>query len=335
MVLRNYPLEKLNSFGMKVKASAFLVLNSEYEASRLRERDEILNGRRLILGGGSNILFTEDYDGVIIKVAITGTEIVGRERDKIVVKVGAGVVWDDFVLWAVQNGYGGTENLSLIPGETGAAAVQNIGAYGAEVSNLIRRVDVCEIDTGRHEVIEQSDCRFSYRSSIFKEDIKGSHMVTSVTFALSLNHTTDCSYGSLSEYADRLGGRSIENVRNAVIQIRQSKLPDPLVTGNAGSFFKNPVVDDSLAHELLSEYPDMPVYDAGEGRKKIAAAWLIERCGWKGFRRGDAGVHKLQALVLVNHGTATGREILELSEDIRIDVASRFGINLSREVELI
>jgi UDP-N-acetylmuramate dehydrogenase len=247
----------------------------------------------------------------------------------------AGVNWDKLVEWTVDKGFGGLENLSLIPGKVGAAPVQNIGAYGAEAKDTIVKVVALDKNDGSRHEFSNIECEFGYRESIFKKKYKGRHLVIRVYFRLSVNPTLKLEYGSLKEEAQKLGGTTLKNVRQAVINIRRSKLPDPEIIGNAGSFFKNPVVSREIAMNLKKSYPGLPCFDDHSGGTKLAAGWLIEQCGWKGKRIGDAGVHEKQALVLVNHGKATGKEIFNLSEKIKSSVSEKFGIDLEREVEVI
>ncbi|MBM3420264.1 MAG: UDP-N-acetylmuramate dehydrogenase [Bacteroidetes bacterium] len=335
MIFGNFSLKNHNTFGLDVRASGFCRPSSENEVADCLLKELPPGKPFMIMGGGSNLLFTRDYKGVIIQPAIGGIWYGKPSGDEIEVTVGAGVVWDDFVNQAVSVGLGGTENLSLIPGHTGAAAVQNIGAYGTEVSEIIAAVKAIETSTGKRRIFTTQECKFSYRYSIFKDELKGKYIITSVTFRLSRKPQLRLSYGNLSEEAEKKGKATLSSVREAVIGIRQSKLPNPAITGNAGSFFKNPVVPAEKAQILLKQHQSMPVYPAGENCTKVAAGWLIEQCGWKGYRSGDAGVHDKQALVLVNHGNATGNEIFELSEKIRQSVAEKFGIDLEREVEII
>ncbi|MBU0763643.1 MAG: UDP-N-acetylmuramate dehydrogenase, partial [Bacteroidetes bacterium] len=261
--------------------------------------------------------------------------IICEDNNTIVLKAGAGEIWDDLVAFCVENGHGGLENLSLIPGHTGATPVQNIGAYGVEVKERIERVWAVDIRTSEEVVFQNSDCRFGYRNSIFKEEYKGRYIITHVSFRLrKKNHRLNTHYGNIEEELKKLGEKSIGAIRQAVINIRRSKLPDPSDLGNAGSFFKNPVVNKSLADSLLNEYPDMPVYPSVTGIK-LAAGRLIEQCGWKGYREGDAGVHSNQALVLVNHGNATGKQIFMLAEEISLSVRKKFGVHLEAEVNII
>jgi UDP-N-acetylmuramate dehydrogenase len=288
-----------------------------------------------ILGGGNNVLFTSDYDGIIIHPAIPGIEVEDTSGENVVASAGAGVEWDSLVEWSVARGFCGIENLSHIPGRVGAVPVQNIGAYGSEASEVVDSVVAVNMDDGSERVFKNAECRFGYRSSIFKRELKNRYLVTKVFFRLSPGGNFNLGYGSLEAEVNRLGGATPANVRQAVINIRAGKLPDPAVLGNAGSFFKNPVIDSHKAGLLKERFPDMPVYIEGEGLAKLPAGWLIERCGWKGRRMGDAGVHEKQALVIVNYGKATGRQIVELSEEIKRSVCDRFGILLEPEVEVV
>jgi UDP-N-acetylmuramate dehydrogenase len=289
----------------------------------------------LILGGGSNILFLSDFKGTVLYPEITGINIETSEDGHSIVSAGAGENWDDLVEWSVSNGFGGLENLSLIPGKVGATPIQNIGAYGVEIKDLIVKVRTISTRDGSVRMFSNEECEFDYRNSIFKNSEKGKYLVTRVWYKLSTNPVINLSYGSLSEEVDKLGTVNLKNIRQAVINIRRSKLPDPLITGNAGSFFKNPVVPDSFAESLRKEFTGMPVYSDKPGFSKLASGWLIDQCGWKGKRKGDAGVHDKQALVLINHGKATGKEIFELSADIQKSVLEKFGIGLEREVEIV
>lgn len=335
MISRNHSLKEHNTFGFSVKAAMFAAPGSVEEVISIVKSGIMRNNRRLVIGGGSNLLFTRDFDGIVIHPVIKGIEVRPADKDKVIVTAGAGVEWDDLAGWSVSNGFGGTENLSLIPGHTGAVAVQNIGAYGAEAAEIVDRVYCIDIESGEQMEFTNDECRFGYRDSIFKGELKGKLIITAVSFALTLRHNFKTGYGALNEEVDRLGGLSLDNIRNAVITIRRSKLPDPAVTGNAGSFFKNPVVPEHIAAEIKSKNPKAPCFDAGEGLTKIAAGWLIDQCGWKGYRKGDAGVFDKQALVLVNHGNATGLQIAALAEEIASSVSERFGVDLEREVEIV
>jgi UDP-N-acetylmuramate dehydrogenase len=335
MIYENIPLKSYNTFGLKCSADRLIVVNSEDEAVELF-KENIGNKPLLILGGGSNILFISDFKGTVIYPDILGKSIEkADEGGCVIVSAGAGENWDDFVEWSVSNGFGGLENLSLIPGKVGATPIQNIGAYGVEINDLIVKVRTISTRDGSARMFSNKECEFDYRNSIFKNSEKGKYLVTRVWYKLSTDPVINLSYGSLSEEVGKLGTVNLKNIRQAVINIRKSKLPDPLITGNAGSFFKNPVVPDSVAENLRKEFNGMPVYSDKPGFSKLASGWLIDQCGWKGKRKGDAGVHDKQALVLINHGKATGKEIFELSADIQKSVLEKFGIVLEREVEIV
>jgi UDP-N-acetylmuramate dehydrogenase len=335
MIRKNFPLQGYNTFGLNYKSELFISISSENEAIKLFQDQGSLKKPILILGRGSNILFTDDYNGTIIHPEAGGIQIEEEKPDYVIVSAGAGAGWDSFVEWTVENGLGGLENLSLIPGNVGAAPIQNIGAYGVEVKESIEKIRAVSIENGVVREFNKDECRFGYRSSIFKAELKGRYLVTRVYFKLFAKPLLNLIYGSLASEVASLGGASLKNVREAVVRIRKSKLPDPEITGNAGSFFKNPVVDISTAEILRKRYPQMPCYDDASGGIKLAAGWLIEQCGWKGKRSGNAGVHDRQALIIVNHGGASGKEIFSLSEEIRKSVWYRFEVELEREVEII
>jgi UDP-N-acetylmuramate dehydrogenase len=330
----DYSLKSLNTFGINVFAHRLLSFTDETDITELLRNLEHEKGR-LILGGGSNILFTADYRGTILQPLLRGIDVVHESRDHVLVRVACSEPWDDFVEWAVEKGWGGVENLSLIPGMTGSSPIQNIGAYGVEVGEVIHSVEYIDLLTGRKHVIQGSECEFAYRSSIFKTQLKGQVIITHVLFLLSRDPLLRTHYGGLAEEMKKYGDAGIRALREAVCAIRRKKLPDPAVTGNAGSFFKNPVISPGIANEIQSRFPEMPRYDAPEKGIKIPAGWLIEQCRWKGFREGDAGVHPLQALVLVNYGTATGKDILRLAQQIHDSVKEKFQINLEMEVNVI
>ena len=337
MIYENVPLKKYNTFGLDYMADYMIHIKSEKDADVLFKGKVSLKKPILILGSGSNILFTCDFKGTILYPEIRGIKIEEPENDErnVIVSCGAGVIWDDFVAWTVNKGFYGLENLSLIPGKVGATPVQNIGAYGVEVSERITKVKTININDGKRRVFSNNECEFGYRDSIFKKNEKGKYLVTRVYYKLSIKPNLNLNYNSLKEEVNKLGTESLKNVRQGVINIRRSKLPDPEITGNAGSFFKNPVVKDSFGTHLKIKYPEMPVYTDNDGQMKLAAGWLIEKCGWKGKRTGDCGVHDKQALVLINYGKATGKEIFALSEEIKKSVCEKFGIELEREVELV
>jgi len=337
MIYKNVPLKKYNTFGLDYMADCMIHIKTEEEATTFF-RDDI-SGRKpfLILGSGSNLLFTCDFNGTILYPEMKGMRIEAQDQENgdIIVSSGAGVNWDDFVEWTVNKGFGGLENLSLIPGKVGATPVQNIGAYGVEVKDLILKVNTINTSDGSIRVFTQNECEFGYRDSIFKKQEKGKYLITMVYYNLKINPLLNLEYDSLKEEVNSLGILTLRNVGQAVINLRRSKLPDPEITGNAGSFFKNPVVKESLAIDLKNRYSSMPLYEDKNGFMKLAAGWLIEQCGWKGKRTGDAGVHDKQALVLINYGKATGKEIYDLSEQIKKSVYEKFGVRLEREVEVV
>ncbi len=346
ILLKNHSLRSLNTFGIEAKARLFADVTSKDQVRDFLQDQYEPGSPLLILGGGSNILFTGDFDGTVMKISIEGIEIVDKKPGEILVSAGAGTNWDSFVQYCVERGWAGVENLSLIPGNTGSGPIQNIGAYGADISEVIREVGFTLIETGEELRLSGPECRFGYRDSIFKQELKGKIIITEVVFALiptsPPQHLTTSpyelklNYGTIRQELARMGVKEpgIRDVREAVCAIRRSKLPDPAVTGNAGSFFKNPIVTTEMALSLQLQFPGIPAYPEACG-VKIPAAWLIEQCGWKGKRFGDAGVHEHQPLVLVNHGHATGAEILELSRKIRQSVSDRFGIALDPEVNIV
>jgi UDP-N-acetylmuramate dehydrogenase len=334
-IFRNISLKKYNTFGLDYKADCLIRIRTEKEAIALFKNEIRWKKPLLILGRGSNILFTDDFKGTILVPDFGTMRIENLENEHIVVSAGAGIEWDRFVEWSATMGFSGLENLSGIPGNVGAVPVQNLGAYGTEARDTVVKVRTICIADGKIKVFTNDECRFGYRTSIFKSEARGKYLVTRVYFRLAMNHEPNLDYGILKEEVNKLGRPTLRNIRKAVIIIRQSKLPDPEIIGNAGSFFKNPVVSKQLAEKLKKEYPGIPVYDDISGNKKLAAGWLIEQCGWKGKRIGDAGVHDKQALVLVNYGNATGKEIYDLSEEIRASVLKEFGVDLEREVEVI
>ena len=335
-IQHNYPLLAHNTFGMDVEASVFVEYESVTELKEILLHQLCPEGKWLHIGGGSNLLFTGDFDGMILHSAIKGFEVVSENEDEVLVRAGAGEVWDDFVAHAVEKGWYGAENLSLIPGEVGASAVQNIGAYGVEAKDLIVKVDTLEVETGKERVFGNEECGYAYRESVFKHALKGKYIVTHVTYRLFKKPSYRLDYGNVRAELEKRGCElTLENVRRTIIDIRESKLPDPKVQGNAGSFFMNPIVSRPLFEELLGKYPSMPFYEVDAERVKIPAAWMIDQCGWKGKQLGHAGVHNKQALVLVNCGGATGQEIIALSEEIQRSVLDKFGVRISPEVNFI
>lgn len=288
-----------------------------------------------VLSGGNNILFTRDYDGLLLTPAARGIAVTKDEGDRVYVRAEAGVEWDDLVEWAVERGLWGIENLSLIPGKVGAAPVQNIGAYGAEAKDAIESVEMFCTDTCNTLILSREHCAFGYRESVFKHALRGRVVITAVTFRLSRRPRPDLGYGDLLRETEARGGATLRNIREAVCAIRRSKLPDTAVLGNAGSFFKNPVVEAAVAERLRTDYPALPLYPAAEGRMKLAAGWLIEQAGMKGHREGCVGVHDRQALVLVNYGGATGGEVLALAHKVQEAVRAKFGVEIAAEVNVL
>lgn len=334
-VYKNISLKKYNTFGLDYMADNLIHIRTGQEAISIFRKEISFKKPYLIIGSGSNILFTGDFRSTILYPEIGGIQIEEKNHENVIVSAGAGVNWDKLVEWTVNKGFYGLENLSLIPGMTGATPVQNIGAYGVEVKDYIEKVRAISISDGSIKLFSNSDCKFGYRNSIFKEQNKGKYLIERVYYKLNLRPLLIINYGSLQEEIEKLGQVTLKTVRQAVINIRRSKLPDPEVIGNAGSFFKNPVVRVPESESLKMQYPQLPVYDDKSGGMKLAAGWLIEQCGWKGKRTGDAGVHDKQALVLVNYGKATGKDIFNLSEEIRKSVREKFGVELEREIEIV
>ncbi len=333
-IKKNISLKPYNTFGIDVSASSFIEVDSvEDLKSILQDNSQPL----LILGGGSNLLFTKDFDGLAIKNNLKGIEIVAEYENEVHIKVGAGEVWHQFVLFCIAKGYAGIENMSLIPGNVGASPMQNIGAYGVEVKDVIIEVEAFNLKDYSTQLFSNKACDFGYRTSIFKTTEKGNYFITAVTFKLKKQAEINTSYGAIDSELQRMEITSptIKDVSDAVINIRSSKLPDPKEIGNSGSFFKNPVVSEVVKNEILENHPNAPNYPQANGGFKMAAGWLIEQCGWKGKRIDDYGVHKLQALVLVNYGGAKGEDIYALSEDIIASVKDKFGIELEREVNIL
>lgn len=335
MIYENVSLKKFNSFGLNVRADNLATFKLEENAMHFFRKHKGEGQNFLVIGRGTNILFTSDFHGTIIHPEMDGITLEGKKGNDIIVSAGAGVVWDRLVESTVNNGLGGLENLSLIPGLVGATAIQNIGAYGVEIKNAIEKVRAISLSDGSVREFTNNECSFGYRDSIFKGELKRQYLITKVYFRLSTHPKLCLEYGSLKEEVNKLGSTSLGNVRKIVIATRQSKLPDPDMIGNAGSFFKNPVMNETAVNVLKAKYPKLPVFMDHSGGMKIAAGWLIEQCGWKGKKIGDAGVHDKQALVIVNHGNATGKELFDLSEQIKKSVVEKFGICLEREVEVI
>lgn len=335
MLQENVNLKPFNTFGITVHSKFFASFTTVDELKNLLFK---LNDRRLlILGGGSNVLFQGDFDGVILRNEIKGIELIQETDKDVILKVGAGVAWHNFVLHAIKKGWGGIENLSLIPGSVGASPMQNIGAYGVEIKDVFESLEALEIATGQLRTFTHEECQFGYRESVFKKELKNQYVITSVTYKLSRLPQLNTSYGAIEEELKlrNITKPTIKDVSNAVIAIRQSKLPDPKKIGNAGSFFKNPVIPSSQFTELQKRYENLPSYKIDDENVKVPAGWLIDQSGWKGKTIGDYGVHKRQALVLVNYKNAKGADIYDLSEQIIQDIWSRYGIKLEREVNII
>ncbi|MFY7991555.1 MAG: UDP-N-acetylmuramate dehydrogenase [Fluviicola sp.] len=331
----NVSLAAYNTFGIDVQADALTEVHSIEE---LQDALALNAGKLplLILGGGSNILFTKPVHAFVIINKIKGVQVLEEQGDVLLVEAGSGEVWHEFVQYTVQNGWGGIENLSLIPGSVGASPMQNIGAYGVEIKDVFHSLDALEIATGNVVTFSKEACAFGYRESVFKRALKDKYIITAVRYNLCKKPSFQTGYGAIQQELEAMGVQdlSVRSISEAVIRIRQSKLPDPKVLGNAGSFFKNPVVSAELAQRILDSHPNAPHYPQADGTEKLAAGWLIEQCGLKGFRKGNCGVHEKQALVLVNYGGATGNEIYALSQLVLDTVQEKFGVLLEREVNI-
>lgn len=332
---KNYSLKPYNTFGIETKADYFFQFDTVNEIQSFLNENSVESVNYLILGGGSNILFTSDYEGLILHPNIKGIETVEENDNSVLVKVGANENWDEFVAWAVSNGYGGIENLSNIPGVVGAVPVQNIGAYGVEASQVVEKLDAISIESKKQVEFKNFHCEFDYRNSVFKNEYKNLFIITHVYFRLSKKPVFNLEYGAIKIELENYDKINLKNIREVIIKIRESKLPDPEEIGNAGSFFKNPIVETQFAEELLTKFPDCPNYEMDNTKTKLAAGWLIEQCGWKGKHVGQAGVHKDQALVLVNLGNAKGYEVLQLANDIKKSVLFKYGVKLEMEVNAI
>jgi UDP-N-acetylmuramate dehydrogenase len=346
----NQSLKSYNTFGIDVWTRYFAPFGTAEELDELLDwaggkRIDVHPGdigvqkkRIIVLGGGSNVLFTQDVDGVVLRNEIRGIDLIDEDEDYVYVRAGAGEVWQEFVEYCIGRGWAGVENLSLIPGSVGAAPMQNIGAYGVELKDVFYELEAWHIEERKSYTFSLNDCEFGYRESVFKRRYRDQFVILHVTFRLAKKPVFHTAYGAIKEELERMGVQelSIRAISDAVVAIRRSKLPDPAVIGNAGSFFKNPTIPDEQYDILQAEYPAIVGYHTvGTDTTKLAAGWLIEQCGWKGFRRGDAGVHARQALVLVNYGGATGREIYDLSEEVLQSVREKFGVELEREVNII
>ncbi|MFA5814656.1 MAG: UDP-N-acetylmuramate dehydrogenase [Bacteroidales bacterium] len=334
-ILQNYPLKQSNSLGLDSIAHLFIETDDQKELLDALNTNNIDQSNLLLLGTGSNILLSVPNVGTVIHAVNTDITILEVSRDSVLIKCGAGLDWDEFVEWTVSHGYGGLENLSLIPGSVGAAPIQNIGAYGTEVAIWVESVRVIDLSTSRQFTLSRDECRFGYRDSLFKDPAHRSWLVWEVIFLLDKDPRVNLTYKPLKQEFPTGYQPDIKEVREAVIRIRRSKLPDPAEIGNAGSFFKNPVISACQAGLLQENYPEMPTFYHDPGTVKIPAGWLIEQCGWKGFREGQVGVYPKQALVLVNYGGATANEVLSLAYRIVESVKKSFGIKLEMEVRVV
>lgn len=336
-IRENISLKKLNTFGIDASARYYADFSSIDEVSQILSELKFMNSNKLILGGGSNLLFTKDFDGIVLKNNLKGIELVKEDAEHYFVRSAGGEVWHELVMHCIANNYAGLENLSLIPGNVGASPMQNIGAYGAEIKDVFYELEALHIRDKTIHKFNNAECKFGYRESVFKGELKDQFIITSVTFKLRKNPVFNTSYGAIEKELEVMGIKelSIKAISDAVCAIRRSKLPNPAEIGNAGSFFKNPEIPNAKFEALKNEFPTIVGYELENRNVKLAAGWLIEQCGWKGKTFGDAGVHKLQALVLVNYGNAKGSEILELSQKIIASVKEKFGVDLVREVNLV
>ena len=331
----NHPLRERNSFHVEESAARIVEFDDKADLDTLFSEGNAPT-KWYVLGGGNNILFTRHYDGTLIHPTATQINILCEDDMTLCVEVDAAVEWDDFVAWCVERGLWGAENLSLIPGSVGASPVQNIGAYGAEAKDIISKVHYFDTTDRTHRTLLKAECRFAYRDSIFKQELRGRAIITSVEFTLSKEPKPNLGYGDLLRETEARGGATLQNIRDAVCAIRQSKLPDTAVLGNAGSFFKNPIVSLADAEAMQAQYENMPIYPTADADyRKLAAGWLIDQAGMKGYRNGNVGVHTRQALVLVNYGGATGNEVIGLAEEVQQRVKEKFGIAIEPEVNIL
>jgi UDP-N-acetylmuramate dehydrogenase len=330
-------LKPYNTFGISVLASHFESIKSISQLQKLLKSSTFFNKPYLILGGGSNILFTKDFHGNILKNDLKGISIEKEDNNWVWIKSSGGKNWHSLVTYCVNKGWGGIENLSLIPGTVGAAPIQNIGAYGVELKDSFEKLEAINLQTGEIETFSNEQCQFGYRESIFKHHAKGRYFIISITLKLNKKPVINTSYGDIETLLNdwKIVNPTVFDVSKAIIAIRQKKLPDPSTLGNAGSFFKNPIIENSLFQSLIKEYPHLRSFPSDDGKVKISAAWLIEEAGWKGKRFGSIGIHENQALVLVNYGGGTGQELMDLSNKILESVNAKFGITLNTEVNIL
>ena len=336
-IRQNHPLKHYNTFHLDMTSKYFVEVNSVKELQQVLSDKLFISTPKFILGGGSNVLFTKNFEGLVISNNIKGIEKLKENDDFIWIQSGAGETWHDVVMYAVENNYGGIENLSLIPGKVGAAPIQNIGAYGVELKEVFEELEAIHLSTGEIKKFTLADCRFGYRESVFKNELKNQYMIASMTLRLSKHPVFNTSYGAIETELKAMGiaEKTIRAVSDAVCNIRRSKLPDPAVIGNAGSFFKNPEVSKEAHESLKKNFPELIAYKTSGDRMKLAAGWMIEQCGWKGKVSGHVGMHKEQALVLVNYGNATGKELIDHALKVQQSVKVKFGVQLEMEVNVI
>ncbi len=336
-IINNCSLKKLNTFGLDVKANTLVKFHSQDDIHDYLNKNEYDETKSLILGGGSNILFTSDFNGTVLKSEMIGIREIKKDKDFVHLEVGSGVIWDDLVEYCVDRSYGGIENLSLIPGTVGAAPIQNIGAYGVEFEEVFDELEGIDLQTSEKKIFNKVECEFGYRDSIFKREMKNTFLITKVRIKLNFKHSVKTSYRAIQDYinVNKIKKVDIKALREIVVLIREAKLPDPNKIGNAGSFFKNPIVDEEQYHKLKSEHKDLVYFNIGKSQYKIPAGWLIEKSGYKGKRVGNVGVHSQQALVLVNYGAGTGSEIQKLADEIKSKIFEKFSIILDTEVNIV
>lgn len=336
-ITENAALKHLNTFGIEAFSKWYAEVNSVNDIQELILHPVFKKSEKLILGGGSNLLFTKNFDGIVVKNNLKGISVVKETELDVLVKAAGGEVWHEFVMWCIAKNFAGLENLSLIPGCVGASPMQNIGAYGVEIKDVFESLEAVNLADGKLDIFNKAACKFGYRESVFKHELKNKYIIVSVTFKLSKDPKINTSYGAINTELQSLGitKPGIKDVSQAVINIRSSKLPDPKVTGNAGSFFKNPEVTKEMYATVKEKFPDLVAYELENGNYKLAAGWLIEQSGLKGHKQGNAAVHDKQALVLVNKGGATGNDVYSLSEYVLQTVFAKFGVKLEREVNII
>lgn len=338
LITKNTSLQPFNSFGIDVKARYFARFSTIEDFEEIRKEISFTNHlSKLILGGGSNILFTKDYDGLVLKNELKGVVLIKEDKEYYYVKVAAGENWHQFTQYCIQHNFAGVENLSLIPGNVGATPIQNIGAYGVEIKDVFYALEALHLAENKIHAFSLNDCDFGYRDSIFKSKYKGQYLILNITLKLNKKPSYHTQYGAIEQELEKMGSPelSIKKISEAVIRIRSSKLPDPAKIGNAGSFFKNPVIPSTQFNELKKAFPDITGFQVNNLQTKIAAGWLIEKCGWKGYRKNEVGCYEKQALVLVNYGSAKGSDVYHLSEEIITSIVEKFNIILEREVNIL